>query len=291
MAIVEIDKHSGFCLGVVKAINKAEKYLSSSESLYSLGDIVHNDVEVDRLGKKGLLSIDNEEFSKLKDVTVLLRAHGEPPSTYQKAKEQGIKLIDATCPVVLSLQERIRKVYELHKDDGSQIVIFGKRGHAEVIGLVGQTENNAIVIQKVEEAENLDYTRNIYLYSQTTKSLDEFKQLVSYIKSKIDKSVKFEFKDSICRQVANRLPHLKEFVTQYDTVLFVSGTKSSNGRELFNSCRLVNEKTYFISSVEDFSLEMVKGAERIGICGATSTPLWLMEEVKNKVEQVLSDNI
>ena len=290
MAIVEIDRHSGFCLGVVKAINKAEKYLDNNDSLYSLGDIVHNDMEVDRLEKEGLKTIDHEDFSKLNNVTVLLRAHGEPPSTYEIAKKQGIELVDATCPVVLSLHSRIKKVYEEHKNDGTQIVIFGKQGHAEVIGLLGQTENKAIVLQKSSELDCLDFSKPIYLISQTTKSLDDFRLLVSGIKEKIQPGVSFEYRDTICRQVANRLPHLRDFAAKFDTVLFVSGTKSSNGKELFEACQKVNSKTYFISAVEETKIEMIEGASSIGICGATSTPFWLMEKVKIRVGELLSVN-
>lgn len=290
MAIVVIDKHSGFCLGVVKAINKAEKYLGNNESLYSLGDIVHNDMEVDRLEKEGLKTINHDDFSKLNNVTVLLRAHGEPPSTYEIAKNQGIELVDATCPVVIILQARIRKVYEEHKYDGTQIVIFGKQGHAEVIGLLGQTDNKAIVLQKSSELDTLDFSKPIYLISQTTKSLDDFRLLVAGIKERIHPGVSFEYKDTICRQVANRLPHLRIFAAKYDRVLFVSGTKSSNGKELFEACQKVNSKTFFISAAEDFKIEMIEGADSIGICGATSTPFWLMEKVKNRVEELLSVN-
>jgi 4-hydroxy-3-methylbut-2-en-1-yl diphosphate reductase len=289
MAVVEIDKHSGFCLGVVKAINKAEKYLGENEILYSLGDIVHNNMEVDRLEKKGMQTINYAEFNELKNSAVLLRAHGEPPSTYELAKKRGIKLIDATCPVVLSLQARIRKVYELHKNDDTQIVIFGKSGHAEVVGLLGQTGNTAIVIEEVSEADKLDFSKPVFLFSQTTKSLDEFRLLVSKIKESMQPGISFEFQDTICRQVANRLPHLRDFASHYDRVLFVSGAKSSNGKALYEACLQVNQNTFFITSPDDFRFSMVEGAESIGICGATSTPFWLMEALKNKVEKELSE--
>jgi len=290
MAVVEIDKHSGFCLGVVKAINKAEKYLGNHEKLYSLGDIVHNNMEIERLENKGMQTIDYEYLAQLSNAAVLLRAHGEPPSTYEVAKKQGIRLIDATCPVVLSLQAIIRKVYEEHKNDDTQIVIFGKLGHAEVVGLLGQTGNTAIVIEKVSEAHKLDFSRPVFLFSQTTKSLDEFWMLVSLIKESMQSGVSFEYQDTICRQVANRLPHLRDFASLYDRILFVSGAKSSNGKALFEACLQVNPNTFFISNPGDVLLSMIEGAESIGICGATSTPFWLMEEVKNQVEKALSED-
>ncbi len=287
MAKVEIDKHSGFCMGVVKAINKAEKVLDKNETIFSLGDIVHNNMEVSRLENKGLKTISLEDFASIKNTKVLFRAHGEPPSTYEYARKNGLEIIDATCPVVLNLQKSIRAVYEEHKTDGTQIVIFGKPGHAEVTGLLGQTDNTAIIIETVAEAVKLDFTKPIYLFSQTTKSLEEFGQLVNYIKESIREDMLFEYKDTICRQVANRLPHLREFVSNYEKVLFVSGTKSSNGKSLFEACKKVNSETYFITGPDDLTNEMIHGAETIGICGATSTPLWLMEEVKNKVQMIL----
>jgi len=288
MAVVEIDEHSGFCLGVVKAINKAEKFLGNNEQLYSLGDIVHNNMEVERLEVKGMKTINYSDLAKLRNVSVLLRAHGEPPSTYELAKKRGIRIIDATCPVVLSLQARISKVYEAHKDDDTQIVIFGKSGHAEVVGLLGQTENTAIVIEKVSDVYKLDFSKPVFLFSQKTKSLDEFWKLVSLIKESMFPGISFEYKDTICRQVANRLPHLRNFASKYDRVLFVSGAKSSNGKALFEACLQVNPNTYFISNLEDFHVSMIEGAESIGICGATSTPFWLMEDLKNQVEKALS---
>jgi len=290
MTIVEIDKHSGFCLGVVKAINKAEKFLGNNEMLYSLGDIVHNDMEIDRLEKKGLQTIDYNKFSRLNNVSVLLRAHGEPPKTYELAKRHGINIVDATCPVVIGLQARIRKVYEAHKDDNTQIAIFGKSGHAEVVGLLGQTDNKAIVLEKVSDADKLDFSRPVFLFSQTTKSLDEFRMLVSYIKENMETDVSFEYRDTICRQVTNRLPHLRDFAAIYDRVLFVSGSKSSNGKELFEACHQVNKNTFFLSTLSDFKFQMIEGAKSIGICGATSTPFWLMEEVKKQVETLLTED-
>jgi 4-hydroxy-3-methylbut-2-en-1-yl diphosphate reductase len=288
MVIVEIDERSGFCSGVVKAIEKAETFLESGRPLYSLGDIVHNNSEVERLETKGMQIISKDELATMKEVDVLFRAHGEPPVTYEVAARQGIRLIDATCPVVSHLQRNIRKEYEAHKDSGTQLVIFGKSGHAEVIGLNGQTDNTAIVLEHVEDASRLDYSRPVILYSQTTKSLDEFLELIEVIRNQMQPGVEFKFHDTICRQVANRLPHLREFVSNYDTVLFVSGQKSSNGKSLFDACKKVNDRTYFISGSENIEPEMIAGVSKIGICGATSTPLWLMEEVKKEVENMLN---
>ncbi len=288
MAYIEIDDRSGFCMGVVKAIDKAEAFLSTGSPLYSLGDVVHNSCEIDRLEQKGMRTITHEELDALSGVDVLFRAHGEPPSTYELAKRRNIRLIDATCPVVRGLQKRIRKEYENRLGTGTQLVIFGKAGHAEVIGLSGQTANSAIVIEHVADADRLDYSRPIVLYSQTTKSLDEFRELVATISARMQPGVSFEYHDTICRQVANRLPHLRDFATRFDSVLFVSGARSSNGKALFDACHEVNQRTYFITGVQDIEPHMIEQAERIGICGATSTPYWLMELVKNTVENKLS---
>lgn len=288
MAIVEIDKHSGFCSGVVQAIKKAEDFLDGEHVLYTLGDIVHNNMEVKRLKNKGMKTISKEELAKLKNADVLFRAHGEPPSTYKLVRNRNIRLIDATCPVVLNLQARIKDVYNRNKDTDLQIVIFGKRGHAEVVGLLGQTDNTAIVIENISELGKLDYSRPIILFSQTTKSLDEFNEIIEIIKKSVNPGVDFEYKDTICRQVANRLPNLRKFAGLYDCILFVSGTKSSNGKELYEACRQVNEKTFFITSTEDVKKEMVDGMDKIGICGATSTPLWLMQDVKKTVKEYIN---
>lgn len=288
MAYIEIDNRSGFCMGVVKAIDKAENFLSTGLPLYSLGDVVHNNGEIDRLEQKGMRTITHEDLETLSHVNVLFRAHGEPPSTYELAKRQNIRLIDATCPVVRVLQKRIKKDYESSLLTGTQLVIFGKAGHAEVIGLNGQTANSAIVIEHVKDAERLDFSKPIVLYSQTTKSLDEFRDLVAYITNRMQPGVSFTHHDTICRQVANRLPHLRKFAVRFDCVLFVSGAKSSNGKALFDACREVNEHTYFITDVQEIEPYMIDQAERIGICGATSTPYWLMEWVKNTVENRLA---
>lgn len=288
MPTIEIDAHSGFCTGVVKAIRKAENFLESSDQLYSLGDIVHNNREVERLESRGMKTIDSEDLKNLKDVDVLFRAHGEPPSTYELARQNNIRLIDATCPVVLSLQEKIKKAYNNRTSEDAQIVIFGKKGHAEVVGLLGQTDNKAIVLEKVSDASMLDFTKPIVLYSQTTKPLDEFRALIELIRSSMAEGVSFQSNDTICRQVSNRLPHIREFARTHDCVLFVSGAKSSNGKALFEACRAVNPRTSFVTGPEDVLPEMFAAAERIGICGATSTPLWLMEEVKKQVESLQS---
>ena len=237
---IEIDNGSGFCFGVTTAIQKAEEELAKGNTLYCLGDIVHNGMECDRLRQMGLITIDHEQMAQLHDVKVLLRAHGEPPATYELARQNNIEIIDATCPVVLKLQQRIRKQYDLAN---GQIVIFGKKGHAEVLGLVGQTAGNAIVIEHFDEVEHLDFTRDIYLYSQTTKSLDEFHRIIDYIQSHITPGATFKSFDTICRSVANRMPNISQFAARHDLILFVCGRKSSNGRVLFNECQRVNPNT------------------------------------------------
>lgn len=284
MTKVEIDEGSGFCFGVVNAIKKAEEELSHGKTLYCLGDIVHNGREVKRLETRGLVTIDREEFKKLHDVKVLLRAHGEPPETYEIARKNNIEIIDATCPVVLRLQKRIKQEYieddtsKIDTDD-KQIVIYGKNGHAEVLGLVGQTAGKAIVIEHFEEAEKLDFSKDIRLYSQTTKSLDEFKKIVEYIKEHISPESTFEYYDTICRQVANRMPNIRTFSASHDLIFLVSGEKSSNGKVLFNECKKVNPNSFLIENVEGIDILLCKKAKSIGICGATSTPKWLMEEI------------
>ncbi|HET9569844.1 MAG TPA: 4-hydroxy-3-methylbut-2-enyl diphosphate reductase [Bacteroidales bacterium] len=285
MATIEIDSNSGFCTGVVKAIKKAETFLNDNETLLSLGDIVHNNREVERLESKGMRTITNADLEQLRDVDVLFRAHGEPPITYEMAEKNNIRLIDATCPVVITLQAKIRRAYENYPD--AQIVIFGKNGHAEVVGLLGQTNNTAIVLEKVSDAAQLDFSRNIVLFSQTTKALDDYKKLAALIKSSMVNGATFMFHDTICRQVANRLPHIKDFARNHDCVLFVSGSKSSNGKALFDASKGVNARTYFITGPEDVALEMIVGVNNIGICGATSTPVWLMEDVKKQATNML----
>ena len=283
-SLVEIDTGSGFCFGVTRAIGKAEEELSGGRTLYCLGDIVHNGREVERLRSLGLVTIDHEQFARLHDASVLLRAHGEPPSTYRQAASNNINIIDATCPVVLHLQERIKREYDSDPSHRRQIVIYGKRGHAEVLGLVGQTEGTAIVIETPDEAATLDFTRDIALYSQTTKSLDGFRQVVEFIRQHIVPTATFTYYDTICRQVANRIPHIREFAARHDIVLFVCGRKSSNGRALFEECRRANPRSFMIDSPDEIdSLPLdFTSAGSIGICGATSTPKWLMEQCKAK---------
>lgn len=281
---VEIDEGSGFCFGVVNAIRKAEEELGRSGRLYCLGDIVHNAAEVERLRRKGLETITHADLENLHGVKVLLRAHGEPPATYELARRNGIEIIDATCPVVLQLQRRIKASADEGRREAAEkerqplIVIYGKPGHAEVNGLVGQTGGEAVVVSSLEDMEKIDFSRDIRLYSQTTKPLDGFRQIVEYIRSrKGDEG--FEWHDTICRQVANRIPRIREFARRHDVVIFVSGAKSSNGRVLFEECRKVNPRSYLVSDASQLQPQWMEGVERVGICGATSTPRWLMAEV------------
>ena len=280
MLKVEIDNGSGFCFGVTTAIQKAEEELAKGNTLYCLGDIVHNGMECDRLRQMGLVTINHEEMRRLHDVKVLLRAHGEPPATYELARRNNIEIIDATCPVVLQLQKRIKKQYEL---GAAQIVIFGKNGHAEVLGLVGQTESSAIVIESFEEVRMLDFTRDIYLYSQTTKSLDEFHRIIEYIQQNISHGATFKSFDTICRSVANRMPNISSFATKHDLILFVCGRKSSNGKVLFNECLRVNPNTHLIEGPEEIDSSWLEGIQTVGICGATSTPKWLMDQCRDAI--------
>ncbi len=278
---VEIDSQSGFCHGVTRAIKKAEEELSSSHSLYCLGDIVHNGNECDRLKKMGLISVDHDSFKTLNNTKILLRAHGEPPETYDWAAKNHVNIIDATCPVVLNLQKRVKTAYEELKD--TQIVIYGKSGHAEVVGLVGQTEGHAIVIENINDAAKLDFSKDIALFSQTTKSLEGFREIVYFIKNKIHKGVTFLYYDTICRQVSNRIANIRQFAERHDVILFVSGTKSSNGRVLFNECVSVNPQSHMIADADEIDFSWLDGAESVGICGATSTPKWLMEKCKDRI--------
>ena len=284
MVNIEIDNGSGFCFGVTTAIQKAEEELAKGNTLYCLGDIVHNGQECERLKKMGLITINHEEFARLHHVKVLLRAHGEPPSTYKLAQENHIEIIDATCPVVLRLQKRIKQEYHNTEDSfNKQIVIYGKNGHAEVLGLVGQTNGEAIVIESLKEADRLDFTKDIRLYSQTTKSVDEFWQIVNYIKEHISTDASFQYYDTICRQVANRMPNIRSFASSHDLILFVCGRKSSNGKILYHECLQVNPNTHQIDQPDEIQSEWLQNAHSIGICGATSTPKWLMEECKKVV--------
>ena len=287
---ITIDENSGFCFGVTTAIETAERELQKGQ-LFCLGDIVHNGQEVERLDKLGLETIDYDDLRTLHNVRVLLRAHGEPPSTYHIAKRNNIEIIDASCPVVLHLQKRIRETYQaLHgKNTGAQIVIFGQKGHAEVIGLEGQTNNTAIVIEGLKDLYHVDMKRPIYLFSQTTKSVEEFHAIVKAIeenRQQGEESV-FEYHDTICRNVANRVKKLQDFARSNDVVIFVGGKKSSNAKVLFNNCLEVNSSTIFVSSEADITpdiLEQCHKVEKVGICGATSTPKWLMEQIKKSLE-------
>ena len=318
---IEIDSGSGFCFGVTTAIRKAEEELAKGNKLYCLGDIVHNGMECDRLAQLGLITINHDEMRQLHNVKVLLRAHGEPPETYQLAQQNGIEIIDATCPVVLQLQRRIKKQYEhslntpldpkgrlpgqepqhpaplntqhpsalntQHPSANTQIVIFGKPGHAEVLGLVGQTESKAIVIANFEDVKRLDFSRDIYLYSQTTKSLDEFHRIIEYIQQHISPEATFQSFDTICRQVANRMPNISTFAARHDLVLFVCGRKSSNGRVLFGECQRVNPRSHLIEGPTEIQREWFENVETVGICGATSTPKWLMEQCRDYITTLL----
>ena len=282
MVNVEIDSGSGFCFGVTTAIQKAEEELAKGNTLYCLGDIVHNGQECERLKKMGLITINHEEFAQLHNVKVLLRAHGEPPATYELARKNQIEIIDATCPVVLRLQKRIKQEYD-NSPDNKQIVIYGKNGHAEVLGLVGQTNGKAIVIEGLSEVDRLDFSKDIRLYSQTTKSVDEFRQIVAYIQEHISPKATFEYHDTICRQVANRMPNIQGFASNHDLIFFVCGRKSSNGKILYHECKKVNPNTHLIDQPDEIDRSLLEGVQSIGICGATSTPKWLMEECKKVI--------
>lgn len=281
---IEIDNGSGFCFGVTTAIKKAEEELAKGEKLYCLGDIVHNGRECDRLREMGLITINHEEMEQLHDAKVLLRAHGEPPETYELARKNNIEIIDATCPVVLKLQKRIKAQYD--ENGTAQIVIFGKKGHAEVLGLVGQTHSNAIVIESSDEVTKLDFTRDIYLYSQTTKSLDEFNRIIDYIQTHISPDATFKSFDTICRSVANRMPNISQFAAKHDLILFVCGRKSSNGKVLYNECLRVNPNTHLVEDPQEIESAWLEGIQSVGICGATSTPRWLMEQCRDAIQNM-----
>ena len=281
---IEIDSGSGFCFGVTTAIRKAEEELSAGKTLYCLGDIMHNGMECERLRRMGLITINHDELSRLHAVKVLLRAHGEPPETYETARRNNIEIIDATCPVVLQLQRRIKQKFDSNPD--AQIVIFGKPGHAEVLGLVGQTSGRAIVVANLDDVKRLDFTRDIFLYSQTTKSLDEFHLIIDYISEHISPEATFKSFDTICRQVANRMPNISAFAMKHDLILFVCGRKSSNGRVLFNECKSVNPNSHLIEGPEEIDPSWTDGVQTIGICGATSTPKWLMEKCRDRLMEM-----
>ena len=292
MLNIEIDNGSGFCFGVTTAIQKAEEELARGNKLYCLGDIVHNGMECERLREMGLITINHDEMAQLHDAKVLLRAHGEPPETYELARQNNIEIIDATCPVVLQLQKRIKRQYDSNNQSESpsqsvnsaaQIVIFGKKGHAEVLGLVGQTHSNAIVIEYFDEVSQLDFSRDIYLYSQTTKSLDEFHRIIEYIQEHISPNATFKSFDTICRSVANRMPNISQFASRHDLILFVCGRKSSNGKVLFEECRRINPNTHLIEGPAEINPQWLENIKTVGICGATSTPKWLMEQCRDAI--------
>ena len=289
---VNIDKNSGYCFGVEFAIKMAEDEMENMEPLYCLGDIVHNDMEVKRLSAKGLVVIDREQLQELSNCKVLIRAHGEPPETYKLAIENNIELIDASCPVVLKLQHRVKNAFDKMERENGQIVIYGKKGHAEVIGLTGQTLEKAIVVTDDSDLDHLDYNRPITLFSQTTKSTKGFYALSEKIEGRIKDAkgelteIDFNSNDSICRQVSNREPQLQRFAQENDVILFVSGKKSSNGKALYQVCLSENPRSYFIENEEEIDADWFHQADRVGICGATSTPMWLMEQVKEYVSGI-----
>lgn len=290
MARIEIDSASGFCFGVVTAIRKAEEQLAAGETLYCLGDIVHNSDEVERLRQKGLRTITHTEMAALRGARVLLRAHGEPPSTYAMARERDIDIVDATCPVVLKLQQRVKAAYDRSNGRRPQIVIYGKPGHAEVNGLVGQTDGTAIVVENTADLDKLDFAHDIALFSQTTKSLEGYRDIIAEIERRMQPGASFEHSDTICRSVSGRVERLRSFAASHEVVLFVAGTKSSNGRILYNQCLAVNPHTHLIANASHLDPAWLDGAASVGICGATSTPLWLMEQVRDAVAAILPDN-
>lgn len=290
-----IDKNSGYCFGVEYAIQMAEDAMETNDTLFCLGDIVHNQMEVERLHEKGLRIIDRNDLANLSNCQVLIRAHGEPPETYKIALENNIELIDASCPVVLKLQNRVKHAFDkITKQDG-QIVIYGQPGHAEVTGLNGQTQNQAIIVTTEEDLSKIDFSRPIEFFSQTTKSTKGFYRMKELIEQKMkeaqnseDSKIGLEVNDSICRQVSNREPQLRKFATTVDVIIFVSGKKSSNGKALYSVCKEVNEKSYFIENQEELQPEWFENVEKVGICGATSTPLWLMQQVSESISNIAS---
>ncbi|MCF0209748.1 MAG: 4-hydroxy-3-methylbut-2-enyl diphosphate reductase [Bacteroidales bacterium] len=279
---IAIDKEAGFCFGVVSAIKKLEEELQKEKNLYCLGDIVHNNMEVERLVNLGLKTIDNKTFSQLENCKVMIRAHGEPPSTYKTAKQNNIEIIDATCPMVLKLQKDVRQGYEEMRQTNGQVVIFGKKGHAEVVGLEGQTDNTAIVVSSASDLEKIDFSRPIHIYSQTTKNREDYERIIELIKQK-HLTQQIYITDSICKKVSLRAKSIEAFAKSVDCILFVSGKNSSNGMYLYELCKKNNKNTFFVSDVEDLNINAIKGFENIGISGATSTPMWLMEKVKDYV--------
>lgn len=291
-----IDKNSGYCFGVEFAIKMAEDELDESGDLYCLGDIVHNDMEVKRLMAKGMKTIDRDDLKDIKNAKVLIRAHGEPPETYKLAIENNIELIDASCPVVLKLQNRVKSAYDKSEEQDGQIVIYGKEGHAEVIGLTGQTKNEAIVVMTDDDLDNIDYSKPVTLFSQTTKSTKGFYNMKEKIESRLRdetglEEIDFKANDSICRQVSNREPQMRVFSGENDVIIFVSGKKSSNGKALYGVCKETNPRSYFIESEEELDKEWFKPEDKVGICGATSTPNWLMEQIADHIAEIYPSTI
>ncbi len=288
--IVEIDPESGFCYGVVRAIQMAEDELQKGHTVYSLGDIVHNEPEVARLNQCGMKTIGHAELKGLRNEKILIRAHGEPPETYRIAANNHISIVDATCPVVLNLQKKVHQAYLKTQNDNGQIVIYGKPGHAEVNGLVGQTENTAIVINSESEIDRIDVSRPIYLFAQTTMTIEGLQRIRIAIEQKREEQqtshVQFEVNDTICRQVSNRGPHLADFARKHDVVIFVISSKSSNGKYLYEVCKEANSQTFIIASPKELNKNWFSGITRVGICGATSTPRWLMEDVAESIRQI-----
>ncbi|MCF8371926.1 MAG: 4-hydroxy-3-methylbut-2-enyl diphosphate reductase [Bacteroidales bacterium] len=282
---VEIEGSSGFCFGVRNAVDKAEDILRSGEKLYCLGDIVHNGQEIARLEALGLITIDSQQFRNLKNCKVLLRAHGEPPSTYQYARENNIELIDATCPIVLNLQKKIKKSYQEPTSD-KQVVIFGKSTHPEVISLVGQTENKAIVVENISDLTVIDFSKSISLYAQTTMDTRKFKGLADELHLRNINQKGIKVTQSICGAVSGRESKLIEFAKKKDVLIFVGGKKSSNGKMLFGICLAANKHSYYISSAEELNPAWISNSEQVGVCGATSTPIWLLERVAKQIQQI-----
>lgn len=292
---IEIDKYSGFCFGVVYAIQMAEEELKKEDNLLCLGDIVHNDKEVERLNDLGLQIIDHKDLKNYKDCKVLIRAHGEPPSTYQIALENNIRLLDASCPVVLKLQHQIKEGYKEVSEINGQIVVYGKKGHAEVVGLLGQINSDAVLVSSIEDLSQLDFSKPIYMYSQTTKSPNAYDEIKSEIQKRrtehgFNNPLEFVVNDTLCRQVSGREPQLKKFAEKHDVIIFVSGKKSSNGKMLYESCRKENPLSYFVSDINEIDPVWFVGVNSVGVCGATSTPLWLMEKVSDFISEIKQEN-
>lgn len=288
---VVIDPHSGFCFGVVYAIEVAERELQQTSTLYCLGDIVHNNMEVNRLREKGLVIISHDDLKRLRDCKVMIRAHGEPPETYETALRNNITLIDASCPIVLNLQNEVRQGYEEVRPVNGQIVIYGKEGHAEVNGLKGQTNGEAIIVGDESDLGKIDFTRPVRLFSQTTKSVEGFQAIVEQIRARMVASdqggaVDFQWHDSICRQVSNRASQLRDFARRFEAIVFVSGRKSSNGMILYKVCREVNPRTHLVSDPSELEKSWFEGIGNVGVCGATSTPMWLMEAVAKTIRSM-----